>query len=163
MNSAIQGANGMSDVIETVKPVPTLITRVQNLARGTRRAFIAIFRHLLHPNALHLSETQAEYVEGLFMSGSTPEAIGRAVNTMYGRERFKALRIWDAEQNRFVFKDADFEMDGMEYVWAAMKRIGALKHRIDGWYYITSHPMVKKLAGIAAAAPVPQSLKKGAE
>jgi len=159
----------MSDVIEKddfidmMEPFPAFVARLQNLTRGTRRAFIAIFRHLLHPRTLWLSETQAEYVEGLFMSGSSPEAIGRAVNTMYGRERFKALQIWDEAENRFVFKDADFEMDGMEYVWAAMKRIGALKHRIDGWYYITSHPMVQKLAGIAATAPVPQSLKKGAE
>jgi hypothetical protein len=109
-----------------------------------------------HPKRLILTQEQADRISGLFMSGSNPEAIGRAFFAIWKRSEFKFFQTFDAETNVFVFKTSDLEMEGLELLWAAMFLAKALVKKRDGVYYQLDHPMVKRLAGIAVQAPLPQ-------
>jgi len=120
------------------------------------RFFLFWIETFKHPKKLVLTQEQAEYIESLFMGGSDPEAIARAMNSRWGRETWLYFQTFDDLPGRFVFKPADFEVDGLEYLWSAMQAQGALVKKKDGLYYQCDHPMVKKLAGIAVNAPVPQ-------
>lgn len=111
---------------------------------------------LKHPKTLKLTIQQAKDIESLFMGGSDPEAIARAFYRVFDREKFKYFQTFNAEKNIFVFNHADFEIEGIELLWAAMLLVGALVKKRDGLYYQGDHPMVKRLAGIAVQAPIPQ-------
>ena len=109
-----------------------------------------------HPKTLKLTQAQANHVEALFMSGSSPESIGRAFFALWERFSFKFFQTFDSKKNVFVFNPADFEIEGLELLWATMQKNGALVKSRDGLYYQCDHPMVKRLAGIAVQAPIPQ-------
>lgn len=116
---------------------------------------------LFQPRQLVLTQDQAEYVESLFLSGSTPEAIGRAMSATYGPEAFPYFKIPNEDGKHLEFGPRDWEIDGLEFIRAAMVKLGAIKVRKHSDYYQTAHRMVRHLAGIAANAPLPE--KKGAD
>ena len=113
------------------------------------------------PKALELDQAQAEYVESLFLGGSSPEDIGRAMDKSYGRKSWSYFKV-PGHGGTFSFSETvDYEIDGLEYLRAAMIRLGAIQVRPDesgkvADYYQADHRMVKKLAGIAADAAVPE-------
>ena len=129
---------------------------VYNFFQKIARFFQFWIETFKHPRTLKLTKDQAEYVESLFMGGSEPEAIGRSFFRMYPREQFKYFQTFNAEKNVFAFNPADFEIEGIELLWACMFLVGALVKKRDGVYYQGDHPMVKRLAGIAVQAPIPQ-------
>lgn len=129
---------------------------VYNFFQKIARFFQFWIETFKHPRTLKLTKDQAEYVESLFMGGSYPEAIARAFFSLNKRENFKYFQTFNADKNIFVFNPSDFEIEGIELLWAAMLLVGALVKKRDGLYYQGDHPMVKRLAGIAVKAPTPQ-------
>lgn len=107
---------------------------------------------LFLPKRLKLPKNVAEYVQSLFLSGATPEAIGRAVDRMFNRKSFKYFMIPNEKGTGFEFGVADYEIDGLEYIRATLDQVGAIKNG----YYVNNHPMVQKIAAAAASAPLPQ-------
>lgn len=130
---------------------------------GPIRLFLAL---LFKPRAIRLTQEQAEYVESLYLSNPDPAAIGRAFNQLYGADRFRYFMVPNAEGTALVFEPRDLWLDGLEYIRAAMIRLGAIIVRTEHGrkydYYQTSHRMVQHTAGIAAKAPIPESKQKGA-
>lgn len=123
---------------------------------------ISLFWDILRqPKKLMLTQGQADYIESLFLADSTPEAIGRAMASTYGREAFDYFKIPNAEGTHLEFGPRDYEIDGLEFIRSAMIKLGAIKTRNGSDYYQTAHRMVRHLAGVAANAPLPE--KKGAE
>ena len=108
------------------------------------------------PKRLVLTQGQADYVESLFLADTPPEAIGRGMAATYGREAFDYFKIPNEAGTRLEFGPRDYEIDGLEFIRAAMIKLGAIKTRKGSDYYQTAHRMVRKLAGIAATAPVPE-------
>lgn len=143
--------NGViAEIINTPEiPARNIIEAFAWLIRG-------IFLPLFHPKDLVLTTDQAEYVQELFLSGSSPEAIGRAMNSRYKRTTWAYFQNFDHETNRYKFDPADFEMDGLEYIGAAMKIVGALVKRRDGYYYQLDHPMVKRVRAETLNSPIPK-------
>lgn len=133
-----------------------------------KAGFAAIGKYLrftvgnaLQPRFMALQLDLAEYVQSLFLADTPPEQIGRMVDKMYGRRRFRFFKVWDDAKGRFDFpEEVDYGMDGLEYVNAAMIKLGALEQKRDGTYYNTGHPMVQHLAKKMQEAPLPA--KKGA-
>ena len=109
---------------------------------------------------LVLSVGAAKYVESLFMGGAGPEDIARAMNARYGRERWNYFRVFDPGAFAYVFKNADLHIDGLEYIRSALVTLGGIVVKKDGDYYQAAHPMVQKIAGIAAHAALPKSVKE---
>lgn len=128
------------------------------------RAIRFFFALLRHPKTLELSQDQAEYIEGLFMGGADPEAIARGVNATYRRESFAYFQIPNAVRDGFEFGPADLYVEGCEYLRSAMVKLGAIEvHKENGRtfdFYNAAHPMVKKIASIAAEAPIPESKRR---
>lgn len=134
-----------------------------------------IVAHIGHPRELRLTYEQARHVESLILGGSDPAAIGKAMNRLYDRKSFKYFRIYNTDEHRFEWMPADYEMDGLEYLHAAMIRLGAYIpiyfgyakvqgkwQKIAGkgkYCYNPDHDIVKKLAARVVNEPVPQ--KKG--
>lgn len=151
MENADEIDNGViAEIIET----PEMPAR--NIIQAFAWLFRGIFLPMFHPKELVLTTEQGEYVQELFLSGSSPEAIGRAMNSRYKRTTWAYFQNFDKENNRYKFDPADFEMDGLEYIWAAMIVVGALVKQKDGYYYQLDHPMVKRLASEAVQAPIPK-------
>jgi hypothetical protein len=113
------------------------------------------------PKHLELTQDQAEYVQGLFLGGAAPDEIGRAMDKTYGRKTWDYFKL-PGHGGAFEFTSTvDYEIDGLEYLRAAMIKLGAIVVRkdTDGKYYDYyqgSHAMVQKIAGIAASAPIPE-------
>ena len=125
-----------------------------------RQYFTFKAQTLLQPKALRLNRDQVETVRGMFVCGSTPESIGRYIDDLFGRRHFKYFRVFNDKTMRYEFGEAfDYEMDGIEYINAAMIAVGALRKKRDGWYYDTTNDMVKVLAAKMVQAPLPE--KKG--
>ena len=119
------------------------------------------FASITHPKRLELTPGQASYVESLFMGGADPEAIGRAMDKTYSRKSWKYFQVPNARGNGFEFAETvDYYLDGLEYLRSAMIALGAMTPRKDGDYYEASHPMVQKLASIAANAPIPEHKRR---
>ena len=116
--------------------------------------FKFLLASLLHPKRLRLTEDQARYVEALFVSGSMPADIGRGMDKTYSRTSFKYFQIPNAKGDGFEFGVADYEIDGLEYIRAAMDKVGAIDKK---GYYVNAHPMVQRIATAAAGAPLPKS------
>ena len=114
---------------------------------------------LFQPRQLVLTQDQAEYVERLFLTGSTPEEIGRAMSSTYGINSFQYFKIPNDAGTHLGLGPRDWEIDGLEFIRAAMVKLGAIKVRKHSDYYQTAHRMVRHLAGIAASAPVPERKK----
>lgn len=122
---------------------------------------LTMWAHLLHPRSLALTIEQAEYVQGLLLSGSSPEDIGRAMDKRYKRRAWLYLQAWNAEKLRFEWTETvAYDMDGLEYIRSAMIKLGAIRHKGRFDYYQTNHPMTQVVAAAASKAPIPQ--KKGA-
>lgn len=152
-----KGEPGYDDPIaETIKVDIPVYTFVQRVIRFVQRVLVSI----IHPWKLKLTKEQAEFVQSLFLSGTAPEGIARAMVARYGRETWRFFQTFDAVKNAFVFKPADFEIEGLEFLMSAMVKLKALVRKVDGMYYQTSHPMVKKLAEIATNAPVPEKKER---
>ena len=119
------------------------------------------FGAVRQPKRLELTQGQAEYVEQLFLGGAAPDEIGRAMDKMYSRKTWAYFKV-PGQGGGFEFAETvDYEIDGLEYLRAAMVKLGAIVVRKDADgklydYYQGDHAMVKKLAGIAATAPVPE-------
>lgn len=151
MENADELDNGV--IVETI---PTLEAPRRTFLQAIAWMLRGLILPLFHPKILMLTTEQAEYVQELFLAGSTPEAIGRAMNSRYKRTTWQYFANFDKETNRYKFDPADYEMDGLEYIWATMHIVGALVKRRDGEYYQTNHPMVKRLASEAVQAPIPK-------
>ena len=117
--------------------------------------FVFKWQTAFQPKTLKLTREQVDTVRSMFVAGSMPEAIGRAMDAMYKRTTFKYFRVYDDKAACYSFLDTfDYEMDGMEYVNAAMMAVGALKKKRGGWYYDTTADMVQTLAAKMNAAPI---------
>ena len=116
---------------------------------------------LCKPRRLKLTQEQAEYVRDLFLGGSSPEDLARAMDRRYKRTAFPYFKIPNAAGNALEFGTADYEIDGLEYLNAALwhPAIGAVEKRGREYYYVASHPMVQRIAQAASGAPIPQSRK----
>lgn len=114
---------------------------------------------LLKPRRLRLTQDQAEYVQNLFIGGTDPEGIGRAMDKRYSRKTFPFFKIPNEAGDGLDFGTADYEIDGLEYLNATLWHpgIGAVEKRGRSYYYVNSHPMVQRIAQAASGAPVPQS------
>jgi len=124
-------------------------------------AICFFFASLTHPKRLELTPGQAAYVESLFMGGADPEAIGRAMDKTYGRKSWKYFQVPNAKGSGFEFAETvDYYLDGLEYLRSAMIALGAMKPEKRCDVYEASHPMVQKLASIAANAPIPESKRR---
>lgn len=117
---------------------------------------------LFQPRKLKLTETQALYVESLFMGGSGPEEIARGMGAMFGRERFPYFKIKSEDGKRLEFGPAALDIEGLEYLRAAMIRLGAIKVKGKYDYYQTDHRMTRKISSVAATAPLPSNPKETA-
>jgi len=120
-----------------------------------------LFASFLHPKRLELTRDQADYVESLFMGGASPEDVGRAMDKTYGRKSWKYFQVPNAAGTGFEFAETvDYYIDGLEYLRSAMIALGAMKPEKRCDIYEASHPMVQKLASIAANAPIPESKRR---
>lgn len=120
------------------------------------RLWIAI---LCKPRRLKLTQEQAEYVRDLFLGGSSPEDLGRAMDRRYKRTSFPFFKVPNVAGDALEFGTADYEIDGLEYLNAALwhPAIGAVEKKGRDYYYVSSHPMVQRIAQAANGAPIPQS------
>lgn len=145
--------NESGDIVKEIEvPVIPRRTFFQAIAWMLRGIFLPLFQ----PKELILTLEQAEHVQSMFLAGSSPEAIGRSVHSLWKRTSWAYLKVFDGVNNRYKFDPADFEMDGLEYLNSAMFSLGALVKKRDGVYYQCDHPMVKRLAEIACQAPIPK-------
>lgn len=129
---------------------------------GRRIIAMALFipETMRQEKSLVLSVGAANCVESLFMGGAGPEDIARAMNARYGRESWNYFRVFDPKSFAYVFKNADLHIDGLEYIRSALVTLGGIVVKKDGDYYQAAHPMVQKIAGIAAHAALPKSVKE---
>lgn len=108
---------------------------------------------LLKPKALVLDAGQAEFVCNLFVGGADPRTIGSMVDKMYNRKSWAYFKVPNADRSGLEFASADYEIDGLEYINAAMYAVGAIDK--DG-YYVPSHPMVKRVAETMSNMKIPE-------
>lgn len=111
-----------------------------------------LLAELFRPRRLRIGRDVALYVQELFLAGSQPADIGRAVDKRFGRTRYAYFKVPNADMTGFEFCPADYEIDGLEYIRAAMDKVGAIKRG----YYVNAHPMVQRIAQAAVNAPLPQ-------
>lgn len=118
---------------------------------------------LLKPRRLRLTQDQAEYVRDLFLGGADPEGIGRAMDKRYGRKTFPFFKIPNEAGDGLDFGTADYEIDGLEYLNAALwhPAIGAIVKRGKEYYYVNDNPMIQRIAAAASTMPIPQGGKRG--
>lgn len=118
---------------------------------------ITMLSHLFHPRALKLTTEQAEYVQGLLLGGSLPADIGRSMDKRYKRKSWAYFMAWDHEALKFMWPETvAYDIDGLEYIHAAMLKLGAIKHKGQFDYYQADHPMTQVIAAAASKAPIPQ-------
>lgn len=119
----------------------------------------------LAPKRLVLQRHHAEYVRDLFLGGADPEGIGRAMDRIYGRKTFPYFRVPNEAGTALEFGVADYEIDGLEYLNAALwhPAIGAIAKRGKEYYYVNDNPMVQRIAAAASKAPIPQGVKRGTD
>jgi hypothetical protein len=120
------------------------------------RLWLAMLRK---PRRLKLTQEQAEYVRDLFIGGSSPEDLGRAMDRRYKRTSFPFFMIPNEAGDGLEFGSGDYEIDGLEYLNAALwhPAIGAVEKKGRDYYYVSSHPMVQRISKAASEAPIPQS------
>lgn len=127
------------------------------------------------PRKLRISREIALYVETMLLSGTPPAEIGRAVDKTYGREQFRFFQVPNETNTGWTFGPVDYEIDGLEYINAALHVLGGYhrvvfghaRHgkkwvRVSGsgrWAYNPSHPMVQYISGIGMKAAVPERRK----
>ena len=124
------------------------------------RVIVSGIAYILHPKRLKLSKFHAEYVQELFLGGSSPEDVGRCMNNLFGRKTWKYFQVFNAQKWRYEWPIAsedgegrvDFEIDGLEYINAALWALGGV---VKG-YYNPNHPMVKKIAEYAGKQEPPK-------
>lgn len=137
------------------KPNPVLL-----FLSAIPRVIFSGIAYLLHPKRLKLSKLHAEYVQELFLGGSSPEDVGRSMNNLFGRMTWKYFQVFNAQKWRYEWPIAsedgegrvDFEIDGLEYINAALWALGGV---VKG-YYNPNHPMVKKIAEYAGKQEPPK-------
>lgn len=117
------------------------------------------------PKRLVLRQDQAEYVRDLFLGGADPEGIGRAMDKTYGRKTFPYFKVPNEEGTALEFGTADYEIDGLEYLNAALwhPAIGAIAKRGKEYYYVNDNPMIQRIAAAASTMPIPQGGKRGTD
>ena len=111
------------------------VSRLEYILLSLHRFALFAWEHAKHPRKLKLSFAQADYVRTLFLGGASFEAIGRAIHSMYKRESWKYFQVFNADTFRFEFPrdKIDFMMDGLEYINAAMDRLGGYHRVIFGY------------------------------
>ena len=137
------------------KPNPVLL-----FLSAIPRVIVSGIAYILHPKRLKLSKFHAEYVQELFLGGSSPEDVGRGMNNLFGRKTWKYFQVFNAQKWRYEWPIAsedgegrvDFEIDGLEYINAALWALGGV---VKG-YYNPNHPMVKKIAEYAGKQEPPK-------
>jgi len=149
------GLEPRKDEVKPRKPNPVLL-----FLSAIPRVIFSGIAYILHPKRLKLSKFHAEYVKELFLGGSSPEDVGRAMNNLFNRKTWKYFQVFNAQKWRYEWPIAsedgegrvDFEIDGLEYINAALWALGGV---VKG-YYNPNHPMVKKIAEHAGKQEPPK-------
>ena len=135
-----------------------------------------VARALGRPDTLELTEEQANYIAQLFVGwhevapdGKTaikiqgldiPET-ARSFYELYPRSDFRYFMAPDPNGQALQFTRPDYNYEGIELIYAAMRKVGAIVVKEDGEYFENAHPMVQRFAEIASKQSIPQPTGRG--
>jgi hypothetical protein len=99
------------------------------------------------PATLELTNKQALLVQDVFCrDDSDPIKVLKAFFNAYPRPGFAYFKSLSADGKALEFTDAEPFTDGLDIIDAAMRKLGAKYKKDDGeWYYLTAHPMVRRM------------------
>lgn len=106
------------------------------------------------PARLELTDVQARMVEAFYVEERKEAAdVAKAFFKHWPRTSFDYFRALNDTGTQLVFTQADYALDGVELIEAAMRALGAMvQHEGDpDWYLVRAHPMAKRLAESAQA------------
>ncbi len=101
------------------------------------------------PARLELTDVQARMVEAFYVDERKDAAdVAKAFFKHWSRTDFDYFRALNDTGTALVHTTADYALDGVELIEAAMRALGAMvQHEGDpDWYLQTAHPMAKRLA-----------------
>lgn len=143
----------------------------------TQRDPEVVAKALGRPDTLELTEEQAYYVQECFTGLKSPSIYGfttkardvpldiaetaRLFYGTYPRHEFRYFMVPDPNGQALEYSKVDYNIEGVELIYAAMRKVGAIVVKEDGEYFENAHPMVQRFAEIASKQTIPERKGRG--
>lgn len=134
-----------------------------------------VAKALGRPDTLELTEEQANFIAlhfvGWYEAGDHGESIkmpgldiaetARLFYGTYPRHEFRYFMVPDPNGQALEYSKVDYNIEGVELIYAAMRKLGAIVVKEDGEYFENAHPMVQRFAEIASKQTIPERKGRG--
>jgi len=121
-----------------------------------------VAKALGRPDKLEIANEQAYAIADLFVTAKNdPEDIARKIYVLWPRHEFRYFMVPDPEGQALQFTKPDYTYEGVELLYAAMRKLGAIVVKEDGEYFENAHPMVQRFAEIASKQTIPERKGRG--
>jgi len=135
-----------------------------------------VAKALGRPDTLELTDEQANLVrmlfcgiieddddglKGLNIPPMSIDATARTFYMTYPRSDFRYFMVPDPNGQCLEYSKVDYNIDGVELIYAAMRKLGAIVVKEDGEYFENAHPMVQRFAEIASKQTIPERKGRG--
>ena len=121
-----------------------------------------VAKALGRPDTLELTKEQASLINHIFVEAKAGiDWVAREFYAVYPRSDFRYFMVPDPNGQCLEYSKVDYNIEGVELIYAAMRKLGAIVVKEDGEYFENAHPMVQRFAEIASKATIPQPKGRG--
>ena len=121
-----------------------------------------VAKALGRPDTLELTDEQANLINHIFVEARAEiDWVAREFYAVHPRHEFRYFMAPDPEGQALQFTKPDYTYEGVELLYAAMRKLGAIVVKEDGEYFENAHPMVQRFAEIASKVTIPQPKGRG--
>ena len=128
----------------------------------TQRDPEIVAKALGRPDTLELSNIQCMAIQECFVTmKQDPADMARSFYSGWPRTDFRYFMAPSPDGQALEFTKPDYAYEGIELIYAAMRKVGAIVVKEDGEYFENAHPMVQRFAEIASKVEIPQPKGRG--
>ena len=157
-----------------------MLSKLKAFLRGwwytrTQRDPEVVAKALGRPDTLELTDEQAKEIELLFCGNEVVDELpsylkiapmdidgmAREFYKRFPRHEFRYFMVPSSDGQALEYSKVDYNIEGIELIYAAMRKVGAIVVKEDGEYFENAHPMVQRFAEIASKVEIPQPKGRG--